>query len=139
MFPHTRQTSNHSACSPWIAWILAFGVFFGIHPQLPAYSGSTDRNETAFTADVEGGVTWGESFEWEGFSGESELEFDSEGDETHQGSDAKSSDVEKSSCEPNQAQLFLNRSTQRTCSTRGPRGHFYSSNHRYLPHGRLNI
>lgn len=139
MLPRTRPTNNQPASNPWIAWLLAFGVFFGIHPQLPAYSGSTDRDETAFTADIEGGVTWGESLEWEGGSVESELEFDSEGDETRKDSDSKSSDVRPFSCEPHRNQLYHNLSAQRTCSARGPKGYFFSSNHRYLPHGRLNI
>lgn len=135
-----RTYNNAATCNPWIAWLLALGVFFGFQPQLPAYTDSSIEGQSVLVADNDWGTHWGEVFEFGDFSLESEENFESDGEEN-----SEESAHENSSClDQREENWGTNKFELASIATRGvfprgPKGDAGCSTNRYLKHGRLNI
>jgi len=136
-----RRTNNNAAtCNPWIAWLLAMGVFFGFQPQLPAYSDSSNASQSVLVADNDWGTHWGEVIEFGDFSLESEENFESEREENSEESAHKNSSCLNQRLENWSTNHFgLCFSASKGVFAFGPKGDAGCSTERYLKHGRLNI
>jgi hypothetical protein len=136
-----RRTNNTAAtCNPWIAWLLALGVFFGFQPQLPAYTDSSIESQSVLVADTDWGTHWGEVIEFGDFSLETEENFESDREEN-----SEESAHENSSCLNQREENWgtnpfgLSLITTRGVFPHGPEGDAGCGTERYLKHGRLNI
>jgi hypothetical protein len=136
-----RRTYNKAAtCNPWIAWLLALGVFFGFQPQLPAYTDSSIESQSVLVADNDWGSRWGEVIEFSDFSLETEENFESDGEDQSEDSAPKNSSCLHQHEENGRTNPFeLSLITTRGDFPRGPKGDAGCSTNRYLKHCRLNI